>query len=51
MKIRVGTYNLLNTKDRYTEREFLLKQTLYGMNADLIGLQEVVFGENQLDEL
>ena len=43
--IRVATYNILNTKDRYPEREQLLKQTLYDMNADVIGLQEVAFGE------
>eukprot|EP00347_Sterkiella_histriomuscorum_P010723 403375169 len=49
--LRVGTYNILNTKDRYTERERLLKKNLYELNADIIGLQEVVFGEKQLDEL
>ena len=38
MKLRVATYNLLNTKDRYVEREKLLKQVLYGLNADLVGL-------------
>jgi mRNA deadenylase 3'-5' endonuclease subunit Ccr4 len=42
--VRIGTYNILNTKDRYLEREHLLKQNLYEMNADIIGLQEVVYG-------
>ena len=53
--LRIGTYNILNTKgilfsiiisllDRYDERELLLKENLYAMNADIIGLQEVVFG-------
>ena len=51
MKLRVASYNILNTKDRYTEREFLLKQILYGLNADIVGLQEVVFGPDQLEEL
>ena len=51
MKLRFATYNILNTKDRYDEREALLKQNLYGLNADIIGLQEVVYGDNQLDEL
>ncbi len=51
MKLRVATYNILNTKDRYTEREALMKQNLYNFNADIVGLQEVVFGPDQLDEL
>lgn len=51
MKLRVATYNLLNTKDRYPEREGLLKQILFNLDADLVGLQEVVFGPAQLDEL
>ena len=52
MKLRVATYNILNTSDRYDEgRERLLKQNLYQLNADIIGLQEVAFGEKQLDEL
>ena len=38
MKLRVASYNLLNTKDRYVEREKLLKQVLYGFNADVVGL-------------
>ena len=49
--MRIATYNILNTKDRYQERELLLKQCLYSMQADIIGLQEVVFGPDQLDEL
>jgi mRNA deadenylase 3'-5' endonuclease subunit Ccr4 len=44
MKIRVATYNILNTKDRYEEREPLMKQNLFNFNADIVGLQEVVFG-------
>jgi mRNA deadenylase 3'-5' endonuclease subunit Ccr4 len=44
-KLRVATYNILNTSDRYDEgREKLLKKNLYELNADIIGLQEVAFG-------
>jgi mRNA deadenylase 3'-5' endonuclease subunit Ccr4 len=45
LSVRFATYNILNTKDRYIEREQLLKQNLYELEADVIGLQEVVFGE------
>lgn len=51
MHLRVATYNILNTKDRYTEREALMKQNLYAFSADIIGIQEVVFGDTQLSEL
>lgn len=50
-KLRVATYNILNTSDRYDEREGLLKKNLYELNADVVGLQEVAFGPEQLDEL
>ena len=33
------------------EREELLKKNLYELDADVVGLQEVVFGEKQLLEL
>ena len=49
--LRIATYNILNTKDRYDEREPLLKKAVFSLEADLIGLQEVVFGPKQLDEL
>ena len=51
LAVRFATYNILNTKDRYIEREKLLKQNLFELEADVIGLQEVVFGEEQLEEL
>lgn len=51
LSLRLATYNILNTKDRYDEREQLLKQNIYELNADVVGLQEVVFGEEQLSEL
>ena len=37
--------------DRYDEREALLKKNIYELNADIIGLQEVVYGSKQLNEL
>lgn len=49
--LRVATYNILNTSDRYEEREQLLKKNIYELNADVIGMQEVAFGSKQLDEL
>ena len=45
MHLRVASYNILNTKDRYSEREALMKQNLFGLNSDIVGLQEVVFGD------
>lgn len=50
-KLRVATYNILNVSDRYDEREGLLKKNIYELNADVIGMQEVAFGSEQLDEL
>ena len=42
---------MLNTKDRYVEREPLLKATIRGANADVMSFQEVVYGDESLDEL
>ena len=36
-RLRVATFNILNTKDRYSERERLLKETIRALNADIIG--------------
>ena len=49
--LRLATFNILNTKDRYNERERFLKETVHGFNADLVSLQEVAFGPDSLDEL
>ena len=49
--IRLAQYNIRNTADRYAEREQLLKQSISGLNADVLCMQEVVFGPKQLDEL
>ena len=35
---RIATFNTLNTKDRYVEREGYLKEQIYRLDADLIGL-------------
>ena len=51
VSMKFATYNLLNTKDRYHEREALLKQNIYNLNADIVGIQEVVFGPEMLEEL
>ena len=49
--LRIATFNTLNTKDRYSEREPWLKECIYRLNADVVGLQEIVFGPRSLDEL
>ena len=37
----IGTYNIRNTTDRYSERKESLKDTIEQKNCDIIGLQEV----------
>jgi len=50
--LKIATYNIRNTTDRYEEREQLLKENIYRMDADIIGLQEVAFEKfNQIEEL
>ena len=49
--LRVTTFNTLNTKDRYVEREPWLKENIYSFNSDVVGLQECVYGPRSLDEL
>ena len=36
--LRLASFNLLNTKDRYDEREGYLKEQMYKLNADVVGL-------------
>ena len=43
--LRVASFNILNTKDRYAEREAWLKEQIYRLDADLVNLQEVAFGD------
>jgi len=49
----VGTFNIRNTADRYSEREQLLKHTIWhDMRCELLGLQECsLHGHSQLIEL
>jgi hypothetical protein len=50
LRVNVPLFYQLNV-DRYDERELLLKRNIYELDADVIGLQEVVFGSKQLNEL
>jgi len=36
--LRLATFNTLNTKDRYAEREAWLKENIYRLDADVVGL-------------
>ena len=47
MRLRIATFNIRNTTDRYGEREPLLKTCVSTLNADLLALQEVNFSNNQ----
>eukprot|EP00357_Protocruzia_adherens_P008556 CAMPEP_0114983834 /NCGR_PEP_ID=MMETSP0216-20121206/6923_1 /TAXON_ID=223996 /ORGANISM="Protocruzia adherens, Strain Boccale" /LENGTH=270 /DNA_ID=CAMNT_0002345867 /DNA_START=144 /DNA_END=956 /DNA_ORIENTATION=- len=51
--LKVATFNIRNTTDRYSERLPLIQNCLRQVNADIIGLQEVVFrsGKNQVPAL
>eukprot|EP00744_Colponema_vietnamica_P004919 GILI01007275.1.p1 GENE.GILI01007275.1~~GILI01007275.1.p1 ORF type:complete len:571 (+),score=174.72 GILI01007275.1:60-1772(+) len=52
MRLKLGTFNIRNTTDRYPERREWLKKALQGLGVDLLGLQEVAFGQDgQLDHL
>jgi hypothetical protein len=38
-RIRIGSYNILNTKDRWSERKQLCQHNIHReMDADIIGL-------------
>lgn len=37
-RLRVATYNILNTKDRWAERKNLTLDVIQSMEADLVGL-------------
>lgn len=43
--LRVATFNIRNTTDRYTERQPLLEETILALDADILGCQEVNFEE------
>ena len=42
--LRVGTFNVYNTTARYSDRAPVLRAALHALEADVIGLQELVFG-------
>ena len=46
MKIRLGTFNILNTSCRYLERKDLIVNSIKEMNCEILGLQEINFEEN-----
>ena len=46
MKLRVGTFNILNTSCRYLERAPYLSSTLSKLDCDIIGIQEVNLSRN-----
>lgn len=41
MKLRVSSFNILNTACIYDQRKELLKETVENIDADLLGLQEI----------
>lgn len=45
MKLRVATFNIRNITDRYEERRPLLGEAFESINADVIGLQEVIISD------
>lgn len=50
MHLRLATYNIRNITDRYDERKPLLGAAFAGLDADIVGLQEVVFSEPRQDD-
>lgn len=51
LPLRVATFNIRNTNDRYHERKPLLRSTFADLQPDIIGLQAVVFGAEQQPDL
>lgn len=50
MDLRIATFNIRNINDRYEERKPLLGAAFAELNADIIGLQEVVFSPPRQDD-
>lgn len=46
MEIKVGSFNILNTSCRYSERKHLISRVIGEMNCDFLGLQEINFQGN-----
>lgn len=51
MELVVLTLNIRNTNDRYAERRPLLCAEFGALAPDIVGLQEVVFGDESQDEM
>ena len=51
MKLTVATFNIRNINDRYAERKPLLASAFAALDADIVGLQEVVFSPPRQDDL
>ncbi len=45
IRLRVATFNIRNITDRYEERAPLLAEAFRAINADIIGLQEVIISD------
>ncbi|GMV85962.1 MAG: hypothetical protein AMXMBFR80_18170 [Dehalococcoidia bacterium] len=50
MGLRLATFNIRNVTDRYEERKPLLGAAFAAINADIIGLQEVMFSAPRQDD-
>ncbi len=50
MELTVATFNIRNITDRYRERKPLLGAGFASLDADIVGLQEVVFSEPRQDD-
>ena len=50
MQIRLATFNIRNVSDRYGERKPLLGAAFAEIEADIIGLQEVMFSAPRQDD-
>lgn len=50
MQLTLATFNIRNITDRYAERKPLLGAAFASLNADVIGLQEVVFSPPRQDD-
>ena len=50
MRLTVATYNIRNISDRYPERKPLLGAAFASFDADIAGLQEVVFSPPRQDD-
>jgi endonuclease/exonuclease/phosphatase family metal-dependent hydrolase len=50
MQLTVATFNIRNINDRYAERKPLLGAAFAALDADIVGVQEVMFSEPRQDD-